>query len=120
MRSEFMSCGTGDFCKMLLDGRLFACERAARMYHMKKYTSDTDYIELLESDNEEQTFEKIKSMFILQRMDACNYCDLSKFPHKYIETGVQKSGKFSLSGYTVISRERYRKMVQDLPYTPYW
>ncbi len=86
LRTEFMNCGTGDFCKMLLNGKFYGCERAARMDYMNKYSSTNDYVELLNDDNDEEIYNKIKKMYKLQTMDACDYCDLSKFPHKYVKT----------------------------------
>ena len=112
-----MHCDISRYVKVLLNGKLYICERGARLNQLGKYTSEHDYVELINTDSQEILKEKIKRIYYADYADVCDYCDRGSFPIKKIKGGEQLRGQLQSSEYTIVHREEYeslKKKVQEL------
>jgi hypothetical protein len=110
LRYEYLNCEQGRVIKAIFNGRLYICARSARMHALGAYSSDHDCVELSGTDTREETLAKLCRIYYTEYADACNYCDLGKFPAKHIPAGVQMGGNFRSSSYTLVKREEYNRL----------
>lgn len=111
LKFEYSNCFASKFCKAIASGKIFGCERAARMLALDAYKSDKDYFSLNKDDSIEELREKIKKIHMLDYMEACDYCDLGAFPSKEIDAGIQINENIKKSKYTIIDRKEYEKLI---------
>lgn len=80
MEWEYWMCDNGKGCKTVLHGKLFACDRCARMYLEEKlnntehnYNYESDMIDLEKDDD--TVINAIKNLYLRKSILACDYCD---------------------------------------------
>lgn len=110
LRYEYLNCEQGRVIKGIFDGKLYICARSARMHALGTYHSEHDYIVFSEKDTIEETQIKLNRIYFEEYADACNYCNCGKFPTKVIPAGVQLTGNFRMSRYTLVDREEYEEL----------
>jgi organic radical activating enzyme len=82
MKWEYLHCPNGRGCKMVIDGKLFPCDRSGRMYlealynklQYEPYDAKEDYVEIYDC-NQEELVKRIKSVYLNECITACDYCD---------------------------------------------
>lgn len=104
---EFRNCIFSRNCRAILKDKFFVCERAARMYMLKAYSPQNDFVILSTDDSDKQIRNKILKMVKIEYAEGCNYCDAGKKEARLITAGVQKN-KIK-SAYTLISRDSLRE-----------
>ena len=100
---SYLGCEAQVKCKMLSDGKLFCCNRAARMHALNcGYESGRDYFTLKDYSSDERRV-KIAEMYLSQIADACDRCDAGQKNLRKIQAGEQP-GKKLRSKYTLVRR----------------
>lgn len=100
LKRQYNACEFSLKCKYLCEDKLFSCARAASLYHLGLFESDKDILNIIE----ETSVQDIKSFYLQDEGDVCDYCDLCTVDGKVIPAAIQVGEKqIRHSGYTVIS-----------------
>lgn len=105
LKYHFLNCEAGKTRKRMAFGKLWTCTRAFRFHNMGLYTSEKDYVELLESDTDDILRQKILSLYLADTADACNFCDYGNMAANIVDAGVQDNPNLVKSQYTIIRRD---------------
>lgn len=111
LKYHFLNCEAGRTRKRMAYGKLWTCTRSFRFHNLGLYESENDYVKLKESDSDEELRKKILKLYLADTADACNYCDYGNMAVEMVEAGVQKNKNIKKSGYTMISRQEYEKLM---------
>lgn len=110
-REVYRNCEQSRLMKSIHNGVVYTCARGARMRALEcGYHSDQDYFTLDETDPVECLRGKIRTLYYMDGADACDRCDLGQLPARKIPAGVQMSGHWTRSAYTLVRREEYEAM----------
>ena len=110
-REVYRNCEQSRLMKSIHNGAVYTCARGARMRALKcGYDSERDYFILDEDELVEQLQKKIRGLYYMDSADACDRCDLGQLPAKKIPAGIQLSGHWMRSGYTLVRRDEYEAM----------
>ena len=88
-REQYWACPSAKMCKTVLNGRLFACSRAASLYEIG-VTPDAECVNLVGNDN---LREELRQYLLLDNAIACNHCDNALEKLTYVEAAVQMKSK---------------------------
>lgn len=110
-REIYRSCEQSRLMKSIHNGAVYTCARGARMRALEcGYCSERDYFTLDEDEPVERLREKICALYYMDGADACDRCDLGQLPARKIPAGVQLSGHWTRSAYTLVRRDEYEVM----------
>jgi len=109
LKYHFLNCEAGRTRKRMAEGKLWTCTRSFRFHSLGLYESVNDFVELNESDTDEELRRKILKLYLTDTADACNYCDYGNMAVEWVKAGIQKNKKIKKSAYTIIFREEYEK-----------
>lgn len=85
-RAQYWACPAAKMCKTVLNGKLYACSRAASL-HQLGIEPKMEYIELVDNANLQ---EELKEFLLLNNSIACDYCDNAIEQLTFVEAAVQK------------------------------
>lgn len=85
-REQYWACPSAKLCKTVLNGRLFACSRAASLYEIG-ITPNAECVNLVGND---KLREELRQYLLLDNAIACNHCDNAIETPVYVEAGIQK------------------------------
>lgn len=105
---EYMVCNNGLVCKTLVDGKIFGCGRSARLWSLGAYTSENDYREI---GTETDTRNAVHHIMNLDKMDACNYCNIAR-EEEFVKPGEQRKKHQNQSAYTIVRRDEYENLLR--------
>ena len=74
----YNQCSVSLTCKTLLNGKIYACARAAHLHDLK-YCIDNEYVDVRSS---ERLGDDIKEFFLRNISHSCNYCTLVDSPRE--------------------------------------
>lgn len=104
LKYHFLNCEAGRTRKRMAYGKLWTCTRSFRFHTLQLFESENDYVELKETDSDEELRRKILKLYLTDTADACNYCDYGNMAGEIVRAGIQRNQKVRKSDYTIISR----------------
>lgn len=114
-REVYRICEQSRLMKSIHSGAVYTCARSARMRALEcGYRSEQDYFTLDENEPVERLREKIRALYYMDSADACDRCDLGQLPARKISAGIQLSGHWEQSSYTLVKRDKYEAMKSAL------
>lgn len=105
LKEQFENCWDAFNCKTIVNGRLFACARYARLYMQDIHNFEKDSIFLLEYENLEERRNAIFDLYMVDYANSCDYCNFGTKDCKTIPAGLQMSTSFYRSAYTLVKRK---------------
>jgi len=114
LRRIYLSCEQGLLIKGVHNGRFHTCARSARLLALGAYESERDYFALSEADTPLDVRRKLKKLYYSESADACNHCDLGSFACRKIPAGVQLTGNFRKSAYTIVERAELERLRSEV------
>ena len=113
LKKQYNACDFSLKCKYLCEDKIFTCARAASMYHLGLFDSQKDILCI----SEKTTKDDIRSFYLHDEGDICDYCDLWTSNGKLIPAAEQVGEiKYRHSDYTIISNyelNHYKKMTRE-------
>ena len=114
-REVYRTCEQSRLMKSIHNGAVYTCARGARMRALEcGYRSEQDYFTLDENEPVERLREKIRALYYMDGADACDRCDLGQLPARKIPAGIQLTGHWERSSYTLVKRDEYETMKSAL------
>lgn len=89
IKSEYLECWAGKYCKSIWNGKLYACARAAYLHELNISEHQSDLIEL----SKENLKERLVNFYLSDYVDACDFCDMENADGEVIEPAVQVGDK---------------------------
>lgn len=111
LKYHFLNCEAGKTRKRMAYGKLWTCTRSFRFHSLNLYESPNDYVELKDTDTDEELRRKILKLYLADTADACNYCDYGNMAAERVKAGIQKNKNIKKSDYTIISRDELHRLM---------
>ena len=108
LKREYFECPDGYMCKPFDGDRIYSCGRCLRMHHInvKDYNYEKDSCEIDCDDLREN----IRTLYLQEYAEACDYCARMQKPPVWIPVGLQQNETLQKSEYTIISRSELLKL----------
>lgn len=90
LKTEYKWCFSAKYCKTILNGRLYACSRAAHLTDLGYLESDIDYFDLNKDRSKSEFRKGIVDFYRQEYCMACDHCDHYKC--EQITPGLQAKG----------------------------
>lgn len=104
LRKQYNLCEFSLKCKYLCEDKLFTCARAASLFSLGLFESEKDILQISKDTSKEE----IKSFYLRNEGDICDYCDLFTTQGVTIPAAVQVGERqLNRSNYTVISNYEF-------------
>ncbi len=72
---EYDHCYSSRYCRTLLDGKMYACARAAHLVDLKFMDGSHDSFDIRQERSDSEFRKEFRKFLTLDYADACNYCD---------------------------------------------
>lgn len=108
LKHEYFTCPDGYMCKPFDGDRIYSCGRCLRMHHInvQGYDHEKDSCRIECDDLKEN----IRTFYLREYAEACDYCARMQKPPAWISVGVQPNKAFQKSEYTIISRSELLRL----------
>ena len=89
LKTEYNACYSSRYCRTMLNGKVYACARAASLSDLGYMDASHDSFDVRQKRSDKEFRQGFRKFLTLDYADACNYCD--HYLHKHIPAGEQLS-----------------------------